>query len=71
MCAENFDVGMTTPRNQNVLPSYEECIFPFYGDSSPPPYEDCIALPYEEITRQNLYPEYEPSGNETVLQRYN
>ena len=67
--AENFHVGMPTPRNQNLLPSYEECTSSHEG-SSPPSYEDCIPPSYEEITGQNLFLEYERTGNVTALQRY-
>ena len=70
VCAENFHVGMPTPQNQNLLPSYEECTSPSYEDSSPPSYEDCIPPSYEEITGQSLFLEYERTGNVTVLQRY-
>ena len=70
VCAENFHVGMPTPQNQNLLPSYEECTSPSYEDSSPPSYEDCIPPSYEEITGQSLFLEYEHTRNVTVLQRY-
>ena len=69
-CAENFYVGMPTPRNQNLLPSYEECTSTSCEDSSPPSYEDCIPPSYEAVTGQNLFLEYEHTGNVTVLQRY-
>ena len=68
ICEENFHVGMPTPQNHNLLPSYEECTSASYEDSSPPSYEDCIPPSYEEISGQNLF--LERTENVTILQRY-